>query len=185
MPNAIRILLSSQSDPELAAALGRELIDSLDRQLRKTCGGAGVGTKTALGFVGEISGVHWSIVAPLVEAFENANKERLKNAQIVISPNSLPLRREERDAGHMLSTAPKKLTKSLFLSLPTGSFLVSNIMGRDYRSVFAAEVANASERAQQWTQIAVANADQRQCRVFQSRGKYLEWQADMRRLTGG
>ena len=185
MTNATRILLSSQSNPELAAALGRELIDTLDLQIRKSCGGACVGMKMSHGIVAEISGVHWSVAAPLVEAFENAIKERLKDAQVVVSTNSLPLSREERDAGHALSAAPKKLTKSLFFSLPTGVFLVSNIMGRDYRAAFAAEVADASERAQQWLQIAAAKATQRQCRVFQSREKYLEWEADMRRLGGG
>lgn len=184
MPNAVRILLSSQSAPQFAAAMGRELIDALDLQIRKTSGGACVGTKTSLGFVGEISGVPWSAAAPLVEAFESAIRKRIKDAQIVVSTDALPLSREERDAGHALSTAPRTLTKSLFLSLPEGAFLVSNVIGRDYRPAFAAEVANASERVQQWLEITASKAAQRQCRVFGCREKYLEWEDDMRRLAG-
>lgn len=184
MSGAIRILLTSQSDPKLAEALGRELIDTLDPKLRETFGGTCVGTKLPGGVIGEISGVEWSWVAPFIEAFEASITRKLLDVRLVISKDTPPLNENEREAGHALSTEPKKLTKALFLSLPTGVFLASNVCGRDLRSAFAEYVADGAVRATQWGKITELAVAQRLCRVFPSREKYLEWEADMWRLAG-
>lgn len=183
MPDALRILLTSQSEPKIAEAFGREMIDALDSKLREAFGGACVGTRIPGGVIGEISGVEWVSVGPLLAVYASFFEQRIPDARLVISKAKSSLLESGRALGHALSTEPKKLTKTFFLALPSGAFLVSNVLGCDHRPVFAESVADGARRVIQWERITELRVGQRQCRVFGSQEKFLEWEADMRMLS--
>lgn len=69
-----------------------------------------------------------------------------------------------------------KLTKKMFMALPTGGLLVSNCMVSRNQSVFEEPVEQEGPaRSRQWDRVVAARASQRLCRVFRSRDDYEAW----------
>lgn len=65
-----------------------------------------------------------------------------------------------------LSARTSKLTKKLFMNLPSGTFVVANICDHHYRSGFAEEVGPTEFRGEQWARIKSIGADGRLCGLF-------------------
>lgn len=73
-----------------------------------------------------------------------------------------------------------KLTKKFLMSLPSGVYLMSNMVAPDRDSVFRAYVLSpASEREKQWQIIKLAGADNRLCRLFKTEKQALAWIEEM------
>jgi hypothetical protein len=73
-----------------------------------------------------------------------------------------------------------KLTKNVFLVMPAGAYLVSNLMVNRYQSVFGEVVAGSPpDRSEQWKRILEVGADQRLCRVFGTEDEFTAWLADI------
>ena len=69
-----------------------------------------------------------------------------------------------------------KLTKKMFMALPTGGLLVSNCMVSRKKSVFEEAIEpEGPARSRQWDRVIAAGASQRLCRVFRSREDYSAW----------
>jgi hypothetical protein len=76
-----------------------------------------------------------------------------------------------------------RLTKSFYLSLPTGVYLVSNLGWAPDKPLFADRVVQDSERINQWRRIVGSGAAQRLCNVFSDEGQYAKWRdASLKRL---
>jgi len=69
-----------------------------------------------------------------------------------------------------------KLTKKFFMGLPSGIYLMSNLVGQDRDSVFREYVLSPlSEREKQWQKIKLAGVDSRLCRLFKTENQALDW----------
>jgi hypothetical protein len=69
-----------------------------------------------------------------------------------------------------------KLTKKFLMGLPSGIYLMSNLVAPDGDSVFRAYVLSpASEREKQWQMMKLAGADNRLCRLFKNEKQALAW----------
>jgi hypothetical protein len=69
-----------------------------------------------------------------------------------------------------------RLTKRIFLTTPTGGFLVSNCCYSPTRSIFEEFIEpTGPAREWQWKRIVMNGASQNMCRVFDSREDYQNW----------
>ena len=69
-----------------------------------------------------------------------------------------------------------KLTKKFLMSLPSGLYLMSNLVGQDRDSVFREYVLSPlDERKKQWDRIKLAGADNRLCRIFKTEKQACDW----------
>ena len=68
-----------------------------------------------------------------------------------------------------------QLSKSFFMSLNGGVFLISNT-GKDKNTPYFAEyVVSQEKREEQWEKIRKARVDQRKCHVFPSKIEFKKW----------
>ena len=65
-----------------------------------------------------------------------------------------------------------KLTKTFFLSLPSGGYLVSNTGDSPTKPCFAEPVSSKKLREEQWLRIKMAQVDQVNCTVYISKKDY-------------
>lgn len=65
-----------------------------------------------------------------------------------------------------------KLTKALFLKIPSGVFLISNCHARNGQPVFAECVADSGDRQRQWQRIVEAGAAHRICLITGSEADF-------------
>ena len=68
-----------------------------------------------------------------------------------------------------------KLTKTFFMSLPDGTFLVSRARDGANEPMFAEAAVHRAERDEQWRRVRSANACGRLCYVFDSRQHFEEF----------
>jgi len=69
-----------------------------------------------------------------------------------------------------------RLTKKFLMSLPSGLYLMSNLVGGDRDSVFREYVLSPlTEREKQWARIKLAGADNRLCRIFKTEKQACDW----------
>ena len=68
-----------------------------------------------------------------------------------------------------------QLSKSFFMSIPEGLFLVSNVFYDRHTPLFTGYVVAPDKREAQWQRIKEAKADQRKCHVFPSKKDFKEW----------
>src|SRR5262249_37373862 len=69
----------------------------------------------------------------------------------------------------------RKLTKKVFMSIPTGAFLVSNIRNGAREPVFAEAVSQNAAGVEQWQKIKAINIQDRLCYIFDSQNHYDEF----------
>jgi len=72
-----------------------------------------------------------------------------------------------------------KLTKKYFMSLPEGSFLVSNIVKNSMQPVFAEKVIPLNLRKNQWDRIVEVGAQQRECHIFETEMEFKNWLSEL------
>jgi len=72
-----------------------------------------------------------------------------------------------------------KLTKTYLMSLPEGSYMVSNLFLNPMRSSFAEEVAPLNMRIHQWDRIIAADVQQKLCIVFESEAEFQKWLGEL------
>jgi hypothetical protein len=71
-----------------------------------------------------------------------------------------------------------KLSKSIYLSIPPGDFLASNVMRSRSEPIFAEVVASSQpDRELQWGRIVSVGANQRKFHVFRTQKDYKAWLA--------
>lgn len=70
-----------------------------------------------------------------------------------------------------------RLTRWLFMQLPTGSYLVSNVGYAPYQPIFAETVERMEARPSQWARIRSSYVDQRTCDVYVDEAAYHAWVA--------
>jgi hypothetical protein len=63
----------------------------------------------------------------------------------------------------------------MFQSLPTGTFLVSNVCWAPYQPIFAETVERPEVRPLQWARIRASCVDQRTCDVYLDEDAYHAW----------
>jgi hypothetical protein len=69
-----------------------------------------------------------------------------------------------------------KLTKKFLMNLPSGIYLMSNMVAPDRDSVFREYVLSPlSEREKQWQRIKLAGADNHLCRLFKTENHAINW----------
>ena len=68
-----------------------------------------------------------------------------------------------------------QLSKSFFMDLDEGVFLISNVANDKYTPYFAEYVMATDKREAQWQRIKAVNADQRACHVFNSKKDFKKW----------
>jgi len=73
-----------------------------------------------------------------------------------------------------------KLTKKFLMSLPEGSFLVSNVGHAPGQPLFAESVLPMKVRPEQWERIIRVRADQRLCRVYARAKDFLRQSLSVR-----
>jgi hypothetical protein len=73
-----------------------------------------------------------------------------------------------------------KLTKKFLMGLPSGVYLMSNIVGSNRDSVFREYMLSpSSEREKQWQRIKLAGADSRLCRLFKTEKQAIAWTVEI------
>jgi hypothetical protein len=77
----------------------------------------------------------------------------------------------------VVSVKTKRLTKSFYLKLTAGLYLVSADCTRTGEPVFEGIVVVEQMREKQWREIKKAGADYRKCRVFRSRAQFESFRA--------
>ena len=68
-----------------------------------------------------------------------------------------------------------QLSKSFFMSLEEGVFLISNTGKDKYTPYFAEYVVAIDKREAQWQRIKDAKADQRKCHIFSNKKDFKKW----------
>lgn len=72
-----------------------------------------------------------------------------------------------------------KLTKKIFMKLPKGTYIVSNVFFYDGIPIYAGWVSAFEKREKQWRCIAKSSAAQRLCNVFRSKEDAGRWLAQL------
>ena len=70
--------------------------------------------------------------------------------------------------------AREKLTKKIFMALPEGAYLVSNVLEYGHTPSFKEKVCAKDERLKQWQRIVKSRVDQRLCLIFETKDDYKE-----------
>lgn len=155
----------------------RGFIDALHGLLAKTCGGSCVGAVDGNAITLEARSAAKDELTSLIESYCGSLKKEGRTVEVVVVENpAAPLSDSAVANAAMLSAAPSKLTKSFFMKLSTGTFLVSNLLKGRFESVFTEPVDSTDTRSLQWERIRAAGADQRACHTFPTEGHYRQWQ---------
>ncbi|MBX7210183.1 MAG: hypothetical protein K1X78_17825 [Verrucomicrobiaceae bacterium] len=72
----------------------------------------------------------------------------------------------------MNTLSRKRLTRSLLLELPVGTFVISNLINDSRQPVFAAQISDDVARDQLWLQARQARADGRLCWLTRDPSEY-------------
>jgi hypothetical protein len=71
----------------------------------------------------------------------------------------------------------ERLTKSLFMSLPSGAYVVSNLYPNARESAFAEKVGSDLERVFAWKRVKIAKANGKLCRITCREDQFNQLQA--------
>jgi len=69
------------------------------------------------------------------------------------------------------------LTKKIHAAAPEGAYLASNCMISQQQSKFEEVISSPAERDQQWARIVSAKANQRMCRIFNTKDEWDAWRS--------
>ena len=154
----------------------RGFIDSLHVLLAKTTGGACVGVVDGGVITLEARGAEKEELTSLVDSYCGSLRKEGRAVEVVVIENPHTALSESvvADAAR-LNAGPSKLTKSFFMKLRPGTFLVSNLLKGRFESVFAELVEDTETKLIQWERIRACGADQRACHTFPTEAHYRHW----------
>lgn len=169
------------NDPTFAVH-ARDLPQSLDAWLMKQHGGSCVGRVTDTITILEIAAPCLDTFRKLIDAYVEGQQRHGRRVHAVILQKDAPiLTPAQADLARSLTPQNTKLTKRFFMSLPSGAFVASNVLGGPgLTPSFAGPVADSADaRTEQWERAVAVGAAQRTCRVFAREAQFREWLKDM------
>jgi hypothetical protein len=156
---------------------GRDFIIATDSLLKRSGAGSIHGLATESAITAEIQAADANRVTALIDAFvQTLSRSGMKVTAVINDSVDHPLTPEHKALAATFNAAPQKLTLKYLLSLTEGHWLVSNLMSRDGRTLFAESVAPAHARRAQWERAQAAGATQRACHVFPNESECQRWQ---------
>jgi hypothetical protein len=154
---------------------GRGFLISLHVWLQKSGGGChGVVTESSVS--AEVSCMNREEVMSLIDAFVISLAKTDPDVRVVVNDRVTgPLGTAGKELAESLNMPPKKLTLKFLQSLPSGSYLVSNLWTEFRIPVFEEFVAPLEARKDQWKRIIATGAAQRTCHMFPSKEAFDRW----------
>jgi hypothetical protein len=181
-----QVRLEINPSPPGFSFTGQDLVDSLHQHLKKSCGGRCFGVTRANTIIFEVHVPCRKELEQLIGTFlEIFQRQGRKVNLVIVAAPTKPLTEAEQQIGAALLTIPTKLTKSYFMQIAEGTYLVSNVFNRQGHPVFTDFVGAADTRAEQWQLIRSLGAAQRLCRVFPSDAHFQRWFSGMRDFLNG
>ena len=157
--------------------VAREFIDATHRDAALRFRGSCRGVCTDDRVVAEMRAPA-EIVRVYLDALVKCTQKTLPNGAVTLTIEENPrqtLTPAEEAFASSLDTSPVRLTCGVFMTLPAGVFVASNVLSSGGSPAFAELVADQHERNGQWARVKSAGADQRLCRTFPTETAYREW----------